>query len=146
MRWLGLYIFMALILWGLLGIFAHAGTLNPTSDPAISEWFQELRQPDNKRVPCCGEADAFEADEFFTDKDGDLMAVITDGQGILPNGTSVRIPEEKYPRGGTRNPTGHGIVFLHVVNRKDVQDEDTPWGPADIGKILVYCWIQPNGA
>ena len=34
-----------------------------TSSPAnVRQWFQQLMQPDNPRVSCCGEADAFEAD------------------------------------------------------------------------------------
>ena len=29
------------------------------SDPAISEWYRSLMQPDNPGVPCCGTADAY---------------------------------------------------------------------------------------
>src|SRR6267143_3735056 len=32
--------------------------------PHIRQWFQQLRQPDHPRLSCCGEADAFEADNF----------------------------------------------------------------------------------
>ena len=42
----------------------------------IRQWFQGLRQPDNPRVSCCGEADAYEADLFEIDKDR-YVAIIT---------------------------------------------------------------------
>ncbi len=56
------------------------------SDPNVRQWFQSLRQPDHPRVSCCGEADAFEADTFEIEGDH-YVAVITDGKGIIPNGT-----------------------------------------------------------
>ncbi|MGZ3312446.1 MAG: hypothetical protein ACXU8R_28415, partial [Xanthobacteraceae bacterium] len=31
------------------------------SPPHVRRWFQGLKQPDNPRVSCCGEADAYEA-------------------------------------------------------------------------------------
>ena len=37
------------------------------SPPHVRRWFQGLRQPDNPRVSCCGEADAYEADIFEVD-------------------------------------------------------------------------------
>ena len=32
-------------------------------DPAVKEWYQSLMQPENPAAPCCGEADAYWADE-----------------------------------------------------------------------------------
>ena len=31
---------------------------------AVRQWFQGLMQPDNPYMSCCGEADAFEADNY----------------------------------------------------------------------------------
>lgn len=76
----------------------------------IRQWFQALMQPDNPAVSCCGEADAYEADTFETVGDH-YVAVITDGKGVIPNGTRIEVPNNKmkYDAG---NPTGHGILFL----------------------------------
>jgi hypothetical protein len=41
---------------------------------------------DDPRMSGCGEADAFEADIFEVQGDN-YVAVITDGKGIIPNGT-----------------------------------------------------------
>ena len=49
------------------------------SPPHVRRWFQGLKQPDNPRVPCCGEADAYEADIFEVDG-GRYVAIITDGK------------------------------------------------------------------
>ena len=95
------------------------------ADPAIREWFQSLRQPDHPRVSCCGEADAFEADNFEVAGDH-YVAVITDGKGVIPNGTRVSVPNSKmkWDRG---NPTGHGIIFIGAGG-------------------MLYCYVAPGGA
>ena len=46
----------------------------------VRQWFEGLRQPDNPKAPCCGEADAYEADLFEVDEDR-YVAIITDGKG-----------------------------------------------------------------
>ena len=94
------------------------------SPPHVREWFQSLRQPDHPRVSCCGEADAFEADTFEADGDH-YVAIITDGKGVIPNGTRISVPNSKmkWDRG---NPTGHGIIFI-----------------GDRGQL--YCYVTPGG-
>jgi hypothetical protein len=91
----------------------------------IREWFQGLRQPDHPRISCCGEADAFEADTFEVEGDH-YVAIITDGKGVIENGTRIAVPNAKmkFDRG---NPTGHGIIFI-----------------GDRGQI--YCYVTPGGA
>ena len=106
-------------------------------DPHVRQWFQGLMQPDNPTASCCGEADAVEADTF-SEKDGHYVAVVTDGKGILAPGTRILIPDAKI-KWDKGNPTGHGIVFLHVVG----EDEEDPAGPA--GSIHVYCYVTPGG-
>jgi hypothetical protein len=95
-----------------------------SSPPHIRLWFQELRQPDNPRLSCCGEADAFEADMFEVEG-GHYVAIITDGKGLIPNGTRVPVPDRKM-KWDEGNPTGHGIIFI---------------GPAG----QVYCYVTPGG-
>lgn len=119
--------------------------LNPTNDPAIAAWFKDLKQPDNPRTSCCGEADAFEADQFETGADGTYTAIITDGRGALANGLHVRVPPNKLGKYES-NPTGHGVIFLHVITREEVEDDENPYGPGDIGRIVVYCYVEPQGA
>src|SRR3979411_1602304 len=82
------------------------------SPPHVRRWFQGLRQPDNPRVSCCGEADAYEADIFEVDG-GRYVAVITDGKGEIPNGTKIPVPNHKL-KWDEGNPTGHGIIFIGV--------------------------------
>jgi hypothetical protein len=91
----------------------------------IRQWFQSLMQPDHPRLSCCGEADAFEADTFEVDGDH-YVAVITDGKGVIPNGTRVAVPNTKikWDRG---NPTGHGIIFIGNGGQ-------------------IYCYVTPGGA
>ena len=76
----------------------------------IRQWFQSLMQPDNPALSCCGEADAFEADNFEVDGDH-YVAVITDGKGVIPNGTRIAVPNAKM-KWDKGNPTGHGIIFI----------------------------------
>jgi hypothetical protein len=94
------------------------------TDPAIRAWFQSLKQPDHPRLSCCGEADAFEADSFEVEDDH-YVAVITDGKGIIPNGTKISVPNQKM-KFDAGNPTGHGIIFIGTLGQ-------------------IYCYVTPSG-
>ena len=96
-----------------------------TSSPAnVRQWFQQLMQPDNPRVSCCGEADAFEADNFEIEGDH-YIAIITDGRGVIANGTRIPVPNRKM-KWDKGNPTGHGIIFISTTGD-------------------VYCYVTPGG-
>ena len=94
-------------------------------------WYQSLMQPDVPKASCCGEADAYWADEVHV-RDGKTYATITDDRPDEPRGrphinvgTEIEIPNNKikWDRG---NPTGHGIVFLSRAG-------------------YVFCYVQPGG-
>jgi hypothetical protein len=99
-------------------------TASGTTHLLIRQWFQGLRQPDNPRVSCCGEADAYEADLFEIDEDR-YVAIITDGKGEIPNGTKIPVPNHKM-KWDEGNPTGHGIIFIGSQGQ-------------------VFCYIAPGG-
>jgi hypothetical protein len=98
----------------LLGLFTSAQARDDgqwsDSPLQVRRWFQELMQPDHPNLSCCGEADAFEADTFEVDGDH-YIAVITNGKGVIPNGTKIAVPNGKM-KFDAGNPTGHGILFL----------------------------------
>jgi hypothetical protein len=91
----------------------------------IREWFQSLMQPDTPWQSCCGAADAFEADAFEVQGDR-YVAIITDGHGVIPNGTHILVPNKKRNL-HDGNPTGHGIIFIGAGGQ-------------------VYCFVAPGGA
>jgi hypothetical protein len=102
-----------------MAIPAHARDLGQweKSDPAIAQWYKSLMRPDAPTSSCCGEADAYWADEVHV-RDGKTYATVTDdrddgplGRPHVPVGTVVEIPDVKlkWDRG---NPTGHNILFL----------------------------------
>ena len=64
-------IILCLGIFGCLGAGANARDLGQweTSDTAVREWYQALMQPDVPKASCCGEADAYWADEIHV-KDG----------------------------------------------------------------------------
>jgi hypothetical protein len=47
------------------------------SPPHVRQWFRDLKQPDNPRQSCCGEADAYEDDLFFEVDNDHYVAIIT---------------------------------------------------------------------
>ena len=101
--------------------------LDPTSaDFKIRRWFQTLMQPDNPRVSCCGESDAYEADSFEVEGDH-YIAIITHHRGVttIPLGTRILVPNSKlkYDSG---NPSGHGIIFIGSAGQ-------------------VFCYVVPGG-
>jgi hypothetical protein len=101
-------------------------------DVVMREWFQSLMQPDNPGSSCCGEADAYWADEVEV-RDGKTYAIITDtrpdaplGRPHVPPGTRIEIPDRKlkWDRG---NPTSHTVIFLSTGRQ-------------------VLCYVQSSGA
>jgi len=55
------------IVWLVASTTLNARDLGQWDDPAnadIKKWYQDLKQPDNLAVSCCGEADAYWADAF----------------------------------------------------------------------------------
>jgi hypothetical protein len=106
------------------------------TDPAIREWFQELKMPDNPHVSCCGFADAYYADKVYT-KNGKNIAVITDTRPDaplqrphIPPGTEFVIPDHKM-KWDKGNPTGHNVIFLSNANGQGQRD--------------VYCFVDGGG-
>jgi len=109
---------IALIL--LLGISTAQARDNgqwENSDPVVKKWYQELMRPDVPTLSCCGESDAYWADEIHV-RDGKTYATITDtrddkplNRPHIPVGTEIEVPNEKlkWDRG---NPTGHNVLFL----------------------------------
>jgi hypothetical protein len=107
--------------------YGRGGPQWESSPTVVREWFQSLMQPDAPTVSCCGEADAYEADTFEVEGDH-YIAVITDGKGVIANGTRIVVPNNKmkWDRG---NPTGHGVIFLGV----------------QAPPLSVYCYVAPGG-
>lgn len=102
-----------------------------THHPEHDSWYQSLMQPDNPRVPCCGIADGYWADEVHV-KDGKVYATITDdrddvvlGRPHVPSGTVIEVPNHKL-KWDSGNPTGHSVIFLS-------RNRD------------VYCFVQGTG-
>ena len=80
-------------------------------------------------VSCCGEADAYEADQYEIAPDGEFYAVLTCnepkncetimGKKVRPPGQKYRIPPDKFLiPGAPLNNTGHGWVFLNPTTNE----------------------------
>lgn len=121
------------------------------NDPEIIEFYRNTMQPDNPTVSCCGQADAYWADSFEMQCEGEgeakkclYVAIITDprdidGRPTREIGTKVVIPNHKIKSfrdaGAKGNPTGHGIVFLGAG-----------WNPGTTdGRDYVYCYLPTGG-
>lgn len=122
------------VLFGLLAaLFIGNARAHDHTNPAQDEWYQSLMQPDNPTMSCCGEADAYWADDLHV-RDGKTFVTITDDRDDVPLkrphidiGTEIEVPANKvkWDRG---NPTGHGVLFV---------------SPAPYN--FVYCYVQPGG-
>ena len=101
------------------------------SDPDTRRWYQTLMQPDAPATSCCGEADAYWCDDYYSRGDKAFFK-ITDyrpdeerGRPHREVGTEFEIPNHKL-KYDQSNPTGHGVIFL---SRGD----------------YVYCYVAPGG-
>jgi hypothetical protein len=104
------------------------------------DWISGVLQPHSK-TRCCGEGDAFIADEWEQGPDGGWVAIITedypsipvdDGEGGsfqslgVPKGTRIPIDPQRMDDEHQGNPTGHGVVFLSITGN---------------GKMNVLCFF-----
>ena len=117
-------VILTLMVIGVVAANAHDDGQWANMPENIRQWLRSLKQPDHPRVSCCGEADAFEADSFEVEGDH-YVAVITNGKGVIANGTRIPVPNQKM-KWDAGNPTGHGIIFI---------------GPQG----QVYCYVTPGG-
>ena len=63
-----------------------------SNDPRLSQWFRGLMQPDTiPPVSCCGEADAYWADQVRVGPNGEIIAAITDDREAGHWGECTRI-------------------------------------------------------
>lgn len=108
---------LGFVLGILAALFIGSVKAHDSSHPELNDWYAGLMQPDVPTASCCGEADAYWADEIHV-RDGKTFATITDDRADAPlhrphveNGTEIEIPDNKlkWDRG---NPTGHGVLFL----------------------------------
>lgn len=123
------FLISTLLLCVLTNALAKDGDWDAINSLEVNKWYRELMQPDNYNVSCCGEADAYWADDFEV-MDGKYVAIITDTRDV-PNrptispGTKIVVPNHKlkYDKG---NPTGHGVIFVSMT-------------------LDVYCYVVPGG-
>jgi len=104
--------------------FARDGGQWQGQDARVREWFEHLKQPDHPRLSCCGEADAYEADNFEVEGDH-YIAIITGHRAVktVPVGSRIQVPNYKM-KFDAGNPTGHGIIFIGAQRQ-------------------VYCYVTP---
>jgi hypothetical protein len=98
-------------------------------DPAVRGWYQSLMRPDAPTSSCCGEADAYWADEIHV-RDGKTYATITDDRPDVHRphidvGTVIEVPNDKL-KWDESNPTGHTVIFLSASR-------------------YVFCFVQGSG-
>lgn len=113
-------LFCVLIVSSIVAALARDNGQWEKSDPRVKEWFQTLMQPDNPKVSCCGEADAYWADEIHV-RDGKTYVTITDdrpdeplGRPHIPVGTEIEVPNHKL-KWDQGNPTGHNVLFVSTA-------------------------------
>lgn len=105
------------------------GQWDQSSD--VTQWYQKLMQPDAPTASCCGEADAYWCDDYFSRGEKAFCKITDDrpdeerGRPHREIGTEFEIPNHKL-KWDQSNPTGHGIIFL---SRGD----------------YVYCYVAPGG-
>jgi hypothetical protein len=95
------FTFTGLILCAVSALFIGNAKAHDPDHHEHAEWYQSLMQPDNPKASCCGEADAYWADEVHV-RDGKTYATITDdrpdgprGRPHVDVGTEIEIPNLK---------------------------------------------------
>lgn len=124
----------AVLLMIALMFSVHARDLGQweAQDSDMRAWYQGLMQPDVPAMSCCGEADAYWCDDYYSRGDKAFCKVTDDrpdeprGRPHIDIGTEFEVPPNKL-KWDRSNPTGHGVVFLSRAG-------------------FVFCYVQPGGA
>jgi hypothetical protein len=101
------------------------------SPSKVRDWYRNLMQPDEPMISCCGEADAYWADDFAVEGNH-YVAIITDDRDDAPLGRPHLDPGKRFAVPNTKlkydagNPTGHGVIFIRIDG-------------------VVLCFIVPPG-
>ncbi len=97
-------------------------------DGPLAQWYRSLMQPDNPTMSCCGDADAYQADDWTAHSGGSLDATITDARGNAGHkvGETFFVPAAKV-KWDAGNPSGHAVLFL------------------SIGGSAVFCFVPGGG-
>jgi hypothetical protein len=93
---------------------------------------------------CCGDGDAYEADDFRLDGDGRFIAILTcndpadceeiPGKVIRAAGTEFAVPPSKVlVNYDPSNNTGHGWIWV------------SPYSKDESGNPIVFCFSEPSG-
>ena len=135
---------------------AHAGEYGRAAGaiantPEQRAWYNSLKRPDYPTASCCGEGEAYWADESHWEG-GQMYAVITDDRpDCLPApgewndqvcrnhediGTRYAVPPAKILGGESHgNPTGHVIIFL----------SGPTWNTEHGMSRAVICYVMNGG-
>jgi hypothetical protein len=106
------------------------------SDPVV-RWFNTLPRPNLPTASCCGKGDAYGADVYERQPNGNYRVTVTDGEykqfpdgsvrPFIPNGTIIIVESKLVNPPSDGNPTGHGVIFLTIYN----------------GDIIPWCFVLP---
>jgi hypothetical protein len=118
--------------------------VSPVVAQKCREWVSTVKRPDT-RTSCCGEGDAFVADNFkvvggelfaeitenyppmtTSDEEGNVVPNYQDFRSKITKGMWIKVPQEKVNHAleDAGNVSGHGVIFLG-------------------GQGEVYCFIFP---
>jgi hypothetical protein len=118
------HIILCLGIFGCLSGVVKARDLRPWEavDSAIREWYQALTQPDVPTASCCGEADAYWADEVLHPVEPLAVRLTSPGFRRLPfNWSSFDKAIERLP-GYCYRRRARGVVWLvrgEIGKRRD---------------------------
>lgn len=151
------------------GIPAYARPNQKWADVSIERqlFFGAAKMPDSPRQSCCGEADAYEADDYEVDADGGLVAILTcnepdvidgiDGRGHQRGHCSIQgeltyeTDNGEGPETVTRpaRPPGTRIkIPMEKILKPGQPENKTGHGwvflsPID-GRVWCYAWASGN--
>ena len=111
-----------------LALFMGRAIAAPPADaePGLRSWFEELRQPGEKHLPCCSIADCRLASSRVTPS----------GYEVMIDAAWVAVPADRVLR-QVSNPTGHAVVCYRRV--RDPEQK----GEIDRAAISIFCFVRP---
>ena len=116
-----------LVTISLVSFSFHAVAAPPAdAELGLRSWFEGLRQPGGRQLPCCSIADCRLA----------ASRVTPSGYEVMIDAAWIAVPADRVLQ-QVSNPTGHAVVcYRHVRDPKQT-------GATDRSGISIFCFVRP---
>jgi hypothetical protein len=114
------------LITGMMGACRAFAVPPPDTTLANQQWFENLRQPNGRHLPCCSIADCHVT----------ASRVTANGYEVAIDDAWIAVPPERIVQ-QISNPTGRAVVCYRSVRDPEMR------GEVDRTGVMIFCFVRP---